>query len=272
VLASCQGRRLHALFGLAPPPAANAGKCRDLMHGKDETKEGDLPDPPPGGVVTSEWLLAQAAELRPLLDWLLQPAAPAWPACCRFSGVRRSRCRQGSCRRPARSLIRTGVELSRDRAGDVRGARRRQDQGRVHRRHARALDLVEGGRAVRAYLLITSAVRPVADYYWQNSLSPDDAPALSKSVYRRLLASPALDYSPLILNVGLGATFVGGSGWGSNGLHRADGARQVRHRDSTADRAEVAVRDGGVRGRLPGRARADRSPRRARRSATGWRG
>jgi hypothetical protein len=62
-----------------------------------------------------------------------------------------------------------------------------------------------------AHLLIRSAYHPIADYYWEHGISEKDVPAVAQGVYRELLSTPYLDYTPLILNLGLGATYISGN-------------------------------------------------------------
>jgi hypothetical protein len=76
------------------------------------------------------------------------------------------------------------------------------------------------GAGCTVHLLVLGAYRPIADYYWATGAAAGgDASQLSAAVYRGLLSSPALDHTPLILNLGLGATYVRGKQeiWGRNG-------------------------------------------------------
>lgn len=66
------------------------------------------------------------------------------------------------------------------------------------------------GGACAAQLLIRSAYHPISDYLWETGLSADMAPQLAERTYRGLLASPLLETTPLLLNVGLGTNFVFG--------------------------------------------------------------
>ena len=71
-------------------------------------------------------------------------------------------------------------------------------------------------------VLLQGAYRPIADWYFQQGgNSTGDSSSLATSVYTNLIESPALDTTPIILNVGLGGTFVTGFNdaqtWGPNG-------------------------------------------------------
>ena len=72
------------------------------------------------------------------------------------------------------------------------------------------------GAACAVHVLLEGAYHPVADWYFQQGASGTDTSSVATSVYRNLLGNPALDTTPIILNVGLGGTFVaGGSDWGN---------------------------------------------------------
>jgi hypothetical protein len=60
-----------------------------------------------------------------------------------------------------------------------------------------------------AHLLIQSAYHPIADYLSAGGSSAPGAARLADTTYRQLLQSPALSSAPVILNVGLGANWVG---------------------------------------------------------------
>jgi hypothetical protein len=75
------------------------------------------------------------------------------------------------------------------------------------------------GAACAASLLIRHAYYPIADFVFEQGFNPGTAGEAAPFVYSELLASPALDSTPLILNVGLGATYVVGreEAWGKGG-------------------------------------------------------
>ena len=59
-------------------------------------------------------------------------------------------------------------------------------------------------------LLIDGAYRPIAEFIWADDFrfTADSAASLADKGYRSLVASPALGHTMLLLNVGLGASFV----------------------------------------------------------------
>lgn len=65
------------------------------------------------------------------------------------------------------------------------------------------------GAACTAQLLIQSAYHPIADYLSEGGLSAPGAARLADTTYRQVLQSPLLASAPVILNVGLGANWVG---------------------------------------------------------------
>jgi hypothetical protein len=68
-----------------------------------------------------------------------------------------------------------------------------------------------------AHMLIVSAYRPIADYYWGTGTGASREQVTS-TVYRELLDSPILDHTPIILNLGVGGTWITGrSDWGRDG-------------------------------------------------------
>jgi hypothetical protein len=70
--------------------------------------------------------------------------------------------------------------------------------------------------ACTAHLLIQSAYHPIADYLGAGGFSAPGAARLADTTYRQLLQSPLLGSTPLILNVGLGANWVGFNKSGSD--------------------------------------------------------
>jgi hypothetical protein len=70
--------------------------------------------------------------------------------------------------------------------------------------------------ACTAHLLIQSAYHPIADYLGAGGFSAPGAARLADTTYRQLLQSPMLGSTPIILNVGLGANWVGFNKSGSD--------------------------------------------------------
>ncbi len=70
--------------------------------------------------------------------------------------------------------------------------------------------------ACTAHLLIQGAYHPIADYLGAGGFSAPGAARLADTTYRQLLQSPLLGSTPVILNVGLGANWVGFNQSGSD--------------------------------------------------------
>ena len=70
-----------------------------------------------------------------------------------------------------------------------------------------------------ALVLIQAAYGPIADALWDGSIDAERTPNLASKVYKNVLASKLLAGSPIILNVGLGASYVTGDDviWGADG-------------------------------------------------------
>jgi hypothetical protein len=70
------------------------------------------------------------------------------------------------------------------------------------------------------HILIQSAYYPIADFLWDTGLSASNISSVATQAYKSLLQNKALDRTPIILNLGLGANFVVGHSdvWGDNGL------------------------------------------------------
>jgi hypothetical protein len=79
------------------------------------------------------------------------------------------------------------------------------------------------GAGCVAHVLISVAYKSVADYFWSEGPNHAGAAEVGRDVYRKLLDSPAIGALPLILNVGLGGTYIynGGSFWGDHGYGAA---------------------------------------------------
>jgi hypothetical protein len=70
--------------------------------------------------------------------------------------------------------------------------------------------------ACTAHMLIQGAYHPIADYLSAGGFSAPGAARLADTTYRQLLQSPMLGSTPVILNVGLGANWVGFNKSGSD--------------------------------------------------------
>lgn len=72
--------------------------------------------------------------------------------------------------------------------------------------------------ACTAHMLIQGAYHPIADYLSAGGFSAPGAARLADTTYRQLLQSPMLGSTPVILNVGLGANWVGFNNPGSDSV------------------------------------------------------
>jgi len=72
--------------------------------------------------------------------------------------------------------------------------------------------------ACTAHMLIQGAYHPIADYLSAGGFSAPGAARLADTTYRQLLQSPMLGSTPVILNVGLGANWVGFNKSGSDSV------------------------------------------------------
>jgi hypothetical protein len=70
------------------------------------------------------------------------------------------------------------------------------------------------GAGCAAMVLVESAYYPIADYLWEGGVGAENANQVTASAYRSMLDSKLLAGSPLIVNVGLGATAV----WGNDDI------------------------------------------------------
>jgi hypothetical protein len=70
--------------------------------------------------------------------------------------------------------------------------------------------------ACTAHMLIQGAYHPIADYLGAGGVSAPGVARLADTTYRQLLQSPMLGSTPVILNVGLGANWVGFNKSGSD--------------------------------------------------------
>jgi hypothetical protein len=88
-------------------------------------------------------------------------------------------------------------------------------------RDARSRSILTGIDALcAAHVLLESAYHPILDYYWKNGVAgADDAKTMMSQVYTSLLANEALDFTPIILDLGLGASYA----WGDQGTWGAHG-------------------------------------------------
>jgi hypothetical protein len=116
-----------------------------------------------------------------------------------------------------RALVRLGVDFLVNTADDLSASFLGVTDPECER-DTKSQSIFSGlGAACAVRLLLQAAYRPVADWYLQQGGNSTSESTLATSVYENLINSPALDSTPIILNVGLGGTFVAGSSdtWGN---------------------------------------------------------
>jgi hypothetical protein len=223
---TCELQATAALFGVSLPVTLVVGaSCEHVTGGPTGAIVAVAPNPT--GLTRAQWLQANApailAAFEPVFTFI-SAHAKGVPF---FEGIDTTtlvsvgqQLGSGDVRAAKLTMIRFGVDLLVDRISEF--AQRIVGEGGmgcVDSANTTSI-FFKTGATCAAYLLIQSAYRPIADYYWQYGISADDAPKIAKSVYRAMLASPYLDHTPLILNVGLGGTYIFGrkADWGDNGL------------------------------------------------------
>ena len=119
-----------------------------------------------------------------------------------------------------RELVRLGIDFMVDEVDDLAASFTTSNDDSACTRDARSRSIFSGlGAACAVRLLLQAAYRPIADWYFQQGPNSTTESTVATTVYRNLLDSPALDMTPIIFNVGLGATLVAGpsDAWGNNG-------------------------------------------------------
>jgi hypothetical protein len=118
-----------------------------------------------------------------------------------------------------RTLLRFGVDLMVEKVDAmVTGMLGSSDSDCVSDAASRSIFTGLGGRCA-LHLLVQGAYEPVADYFSKQGQRQSNPSQLAGTVYKNLLATPYLDSTPVILNVGLGANYIRGHQdvWGGNG-------------------------------------------------------
>jgi hypothetical protein len=69
------------------------------------------------------------------------------------------------------------------------------------------------------HLLVQAAYEPMADYFMNPGQSKANSSEVATTVYRNMLATPLVDNTPVIFNVGVGANYIRGEKdvWGNKG-------------------------------------------------------
>jgi hypothetical protein len=231
-LRSCELRVLSASLD-APLPAAPSrlhgadgadGRCRSIVS-------GELQDAPslasrPANVALASWVGQNrqgiVTALSPLLTYATVEATQRG-VFAEADALAISRAVQyfadGDAALGRRTMVRLGVDLLAANldtfVGGITGAS--EASCLADYRTRTIFSPVQAGCA--AHLLVVSAYRPVADYYWGAGGGRQTPDQVATAVYGELLESAVLDYTPIILNLGLGGTWVGGraTDWGRDG-------------------------------------------------------
>jgi len=223
-LGSCEIQTAAALYGVRIPGQTPGPQCFSVVS----EQQVNAPTVPTNtaGVPRAQWLQANAPTLLATLRPTLQEAVRRAQDLPFFEGINSTtllmaaeQLGDGNVNAAQRTMVRFGVDLLAARTDEF-ATRIVGNDGEKCLEDSRSIVLFDRvGAACAAHLLIRSAYHPIADYYWQHGIAESDLQPLSRSVYRELLASPLLDHTPLILNVGLGTNYVYGHRdvWGTNG-------------------------------------------------------
>lgn len=225
-LAACEVAALGVLLGATLPPSDRQipvpeGQCLSLVDGKP--RPWQQPDARPPTTPPDEWLRLKGPALVSLLGFLSDKGAGGADRDAQRPQVSElviarvaNALAEGEGASARQVLLRAGVDLLAEHleavTSDVVGASEARCRDDLRARSI--FTRLGAGCAVHA--LVTGAYRPVVEYYWAGGR---DAAGLATAGYRGLLARQSLRYTPLILNVGLGATWVTGSSatWGHGG-------------------------------------------------------
>jgi hypothetical protein len=228
-LRSCEVTALAAALGVDvgnPFTSNKEGQC--FSFASMALRNGVTPSLRPAGVSIGDWLLQNRGQLAqqfaPLFDktafevqylgWFDEAHAKELLSASTYL-------QDGDTAGAAKSVIRIGIDLLMEKL-DAATSELTGGPGETVciEDFNRTSIFQRTGVGCAIHLLIAGAYRPIVDFYWAAGANGSgDSSHLSAAVYRSLLASPAFDHTPLILNVGLGATYVVGnqSVWGKGG-------------------------------------------------------
>jgi hypothetical protein len=229
-LNGCELQVIRAALSIDLPAAPThtsvpAGMCLSLATGKPVPVKPLTPRGP--GASRTQWLEANGSELLRRLEPLLERARDAeiargWGLDVDVEALRRAARYLSAGNEPAarKVMVRIGLDLL---AGYVETYTAQiiggSEQACIDDYRSRTI-FSGVGAGCAAHLLVLGVYRPIVDFYWSDTEAKPGGPSdVAGTVYRSLLASPVLDYTPIILNVGLGANYVVGSRetWGRNG-------------------------------------------------------
>ncbi|HTQ08026.1 MAG TPA: hypothetical protein VMI54_29435 [Polyangiaceae bacterium] len=233
VLLSCEFQDLAKKLGV--PQARDPNAASSCVHLQDEAPAGGHGADPHGAhaatdahggghhaATASSEADDVAAALAVLDDAIATPASsppsseePLGPETASFRSALRH-LRQGDTAAANRAVLRLGVDLLVEQV-DRLSTSTFGVSDESCTRDARSRSIFKGlDAACAAHVLIQSAYHPIADYFWDQGAKQDDPSKVAQGVYRNLLATPHLDTTPIILNVGAGANLIWGakSEWG----------------------------------------------------------
>ncbi len=224
--ATCEMQASAALFGVSLPVRLAVGDpCKHIADSHAGVVVAMAPNS--AGLPRAQWLQANAPAILATLDPVFTFISTHAEDVPFFEGIDTTalvsvgqQLGNGDIRAAKLTMTRFGVDLLADKISEF--TERIVGQGGTSCVDSANTSSIfyKTGASCAAYLLIQSAYQPIANYYWQYGISADDTPKIAKNVYRAMLASPYLDHTPLILNVGLGATYIVGrkADWGDSGL------------------------------------------------------
>ncbi len=214
VLESCEARQAAAKLGVVMLPDDRATTCASLVTGAG----GAFPAAPVL-LPDARELAAGARELDTAFDALFA-AARAAPEDQRTlvaldtESVRRSAkaLARGEVKDAVRTMARKGADFIAQKLNERVAALVGGASEEVCTQEARTVSIFRHGDAACALqLLIKSAYRPIVDFFWQGGFENGDTTKLASSTYRAMLAAPGIDRTPIILNFGLGASYIFGN-------------------------------------------------------------
>jgi len=227
-LASCEAAWVAALLGVTMPPSGRHlpvpdGQCLSMVEGT--TRAWEAPPARPQSTPVAEWLRAQAPALQKGLAPLVEGQAAdlirglgGRPGDVDLAVLGRAIAAlgEGDEETARLVLVRAGMDLLAQHLERVTADMVGTSEARC-REDLRARTIFsEIGAGCAVHALLKGAYHPVAEYYWAGGT---DSEGLATAGYRGLLGNEALRYTPIILNVGLGATLITGKEetWGAGG-------------------------------------------------------
>ena len=218
VLRSCEFQKLELDLGVpVSRDPAKSDQCSPIAGGPSE--------PAPGGPTAGALAAVRNAALT-LVRTYLRAALDASPPASFLTdtqlvelGRAVALIQEDDTKGATRALIRFGVDLMVERVDAmVTKMLGPSDTACIADASSRSIFTGLGGPCA-LHLLIQGAYEPVADYFGNQGQTQTNPSQLAATVYKNLLATPYLDSTPVILNVGLGGNYIVGHQdvWGKDG-------------------------------------------------------